>query len=121
MLTYPQPSKFVFDTTEKTFADQVIQASHQQPIMVDFWADWCSPCRMLTPVLEKAVEEYDGKWLLAKVEVDAGDNMRLAGHYKLRGFPTVLLFDKGEIVGRFSSAKPMHWVEEFLHQHLQLD
>lgn len=119
MLTYPQPSNYIFDTNEKTFEKQVIQASQTQPILVDFWAEWCSPCRMLTPVLEQLVKEYDGQWLLAKVEVD--DNMHLAGHYKLRGFPTVLLFDQREIIGRFSSAKPMHWVRDFVNQHLQAD
>jgi thioredoxin 1 len=112
-------TSFIFDTTEQDFDQQVIQASHQQPILVDFWADWCAPCRMLTPILEKLVDEYQGKWLLAKVEVD--DNMRLAGRYKLRGFPTVLVFDKGEISGRFSSAKPLHWVRDFIDQHLELD
>ncbi|MDM8545335.1 thioredoxin family protein [Candidatus Venteria ishoeyi] len=106
----------IFDVTEESFQKQVIEASHIKPILVDFWADWCAPCRMLTPILETAVAEYAGSWYLAKVEVD--DNMRLAGHYKLRGFPTVLLFKDGEIIGRFASAKPLHWVREFIDEHL---
>ena len=116
-----QPTRtksWVFDVDEPSFKSRVIEASHQTPILVDFWADWCAPCIMLTPVLEQAVAEYAGRWQLAKVEVDADDNMRLAGHYKLRGFPTVLLFHQGEVIGRFSSAKPLHWVREFLDQHL---
>ena len=107
----------IFDVTEKTFDSLVIEASHQQIVLVDFWADWCAPCRMLTPVLEKLVQQYQGQWLLAKVEVD--DNMHLAGNYQLRGFPTVLLFDKGEIIERFSGYKPHHWVSDLLNQNLQ--
>jgi len=108
---------WIFDATEQDFETLVIEASHKTPVLVDFWADWCMPCRMLTPVLEDLVAEDQGRWLLAKVEVD--DNMRLAGHYKLRGFPTILLFQQGEIKGRFSSAHPHHWVRQFLTEHLQ--
>lgn len=70
-------------------------------------------------MLEKLAAEYDGRFRLAKVEVDEGENMRLAGHYRLRGFPTVLLFRDGEEVARFASARPVHWVREFLDEHLQ--
>lgn len=112
------PSQFTFDTDEQHFKQQVVMSSYQQPILVDFWADWCAPCQMLTPVLEHLVEEHKGQWLLAKVEVD--DNMRLAGHYKLRGFPTVLLFDQGEVTARFNGAKPAHAIRDFLAQHLHL-
>jgi len=107
----------VFDTHLHDFERDVIEASRTRPIMVDFWADWCPPCRALTPVLERVVRLYEGKFVLAKVEVDEGDNMKLAGRYGLRGFPTVLLFVNGEIVGRFSSAKPEHWVREFVDEH----
>lgn len=110
----------IFDANLEHFDRDVIEASHNLPILVDFWADWCPPCRALTPVLERVIAHHAGKIQLAKVEVDEGANMKLAGRYGLRGFPTVLLFVRGEIVGRFSSAKPEHWVREFLSEHLDL-
>jgi thioredoxin 1 len=108
----------IFDTDLARFEQEVILASHDQPVLVDFWADWCPPCRMLTPVLEHAIQHYVGKLRMAKIEVDDGDNMKLAGRYAMRGFPTVLLFVKGELVARFSSAQSEHWVHEFLAEHL---
>lgn len=108
----------IFDVTEENFDELVIAASLQQAIMVDFWADWCPPCRALTPVLEKIVAEADCPAQLAKVEVD--DNMHLAGRYGLRGFPTVILFQDGEERGRFSGFKPQAEVETFIEQQLKL-
>jgi thioredoxin 1 len=105
----------IFDSTENDFDEHVIEASKRTPIMVDFWADWCPPCRALTPVLEKIVETGDLPVRLAKVEVD--DNMHLAGRYQLRGFPTVLLFINGEERGRFSGFKAENEVREFLAEH----
>jgi thioredoxin 1 len=97
------PYSHIFDVNETDFSEKVLEASHQQPVLVDFWADWCPPCRFLTPVLEKVTEGYRGEMLLAKVEVD--DNMHLAGRYQLRGFPTVILFIQGQEAGRFSGAR----------------
>ena len=108
----------IFDVNEPEFQAQVLDASHEQPILVDFWADWCPPCIVLTPVLERVINGYGGKIKLAKVEVDEGDNMRIAGRYGLRGFPTVILFDKGEEKGRFSSARPDGWVKNFIEESL---
>lgn len=99
------------------FEQHVIETSKTVPVLVDFWADWCPPCLALSPVLDRVVKAYEGKFILAKVEVDEGDNMKLAGRYGLRGFPTVLMFVGGEEVGRFASAKPEHWVREFVQQH----
>lgn len=107
----------IFDVTEDNFDELVLAASQQQAIMVDFWADWCPPCRALTPVLEKIVAEPDCPVQLAKVEVD--DNMHLAGRYGLRGFPTVILFQGGEERGRFSGFKPRAEVEYFIEQQLE--
>lgn len=107
----------IFDIHLHDFERDVLEAS--VPVMVDFWADWCSPCRALTPVLERVVNSLHGSVRLAKIEVDEGDNMKLAGRYSLRGFPTVILFGNGEELGRFSSAKPEHWVRQFLEDHLQ--
>jgi thioredoxin len=112
-------SPHVFDATEHNFSEVVIERSRTTPVMVDFWAEWCPPCLALTPVLERIVKHHDGAILLAKVEAD--DNMKLAGHYKLRGFPTVILFHRGEERGRFSGTKPERVVQEFLDEHLQTD
>jgi putative thioredoxin len=111
----------IFDTHLERFDHEVIEASRTQPILVDFWADWCPPCKALTPVLERVIAHYAGRIRMAKVEVDEGDNMKLAGRYSLRGFPTVLLFVGGEIVGRFASAKPEHWVREFIAEHANIE
>lgn len=108
----------IFDVNEPEFQAQVLEASKQHPILVDFWADWCPPCIVLTPVLERVVKGYAGALRLAKVEVDEGENMRLAGRYALRGFPTVLLIVNGEEKGRFSSARPDGWVKQFIDEHL---
>lgn len=111
----------IFDTDLEHFDRDVIAASHTRPILVDFWADWCAPCRALTPVLERIVTQHAGRIHMAKVEVDEGANMKLAGRYGLRGFPTVLLFVGGEIVGRFSSAKPDHWIRQFIAEHTDIE
>lgn len=102
----------VFDATEQNFEDKVLAASRRVPVMVDFWADWCPPCRALTPVLERMAAAMSGAVRLAKVEVD--DNMHLAGRYGLRGFPTVILFVAGEEAGRFSGYRPESQVRAFL-------
>jgi len=104
------------DVNENDFAERVLAASSHTPTLVDFWADWCPPCRVLTPVLERLVDEYAGRFVLAKVEAD--ENMKLAGRYKLRGFPTAILFVNGEPVDQFSGARPPDFVREFLDQHL---
>ncbi|HEY0721422.1 MAG TPA: thioredoxin domain-containing protein [Gammaproteobacteria bacterium] len=109
-------SPYIFDVDTDDFQQKVIEASHQQPVMVDFWADWCGPCLALSPVLDRVIPEYEGRVLLAKV--DADENMKLCGHYKLRGFPTVLLFVNGEEAERFSSARPAPFVREFIDRHL---
>lgn len=115
------PPDYIFDVDLDGFEAQVIEASKTTPVIVDFWADWCPPCRALTPVLDRVAHAMNGKLRLAKIEVDEGANMKLAGRYGLRGFPTVLLFVKGEIVGRFSSAKPEHWVREFIAEHTDIE
>ena len=108
----------IFDVNEAEFQTQVLDASQANPILVDFWADWCPPCIVLSPVLERVVNGYGGKIRLAKVEVDEGENMRLAGRYGLRGFPTVILLVNGEEKGRFSSARADGWVKQFIDEHL---
>jgi putative thioredoxin len=110
----------VLNTSLQSFDRDVIEASYRQPVLVDFWADWCSPCIVIAPVLEQVIDELDGKLHLAKLEVDAGDNMKLAGHYRVRGFPTLVLFNKGEELGRFSGAHPKHWIMKFIRERVDL-
>ena len=110
----------IFDIDLEYFEQRVIEASHQTPVMVDFWADWCSPCIVLAPIMDRVMVDYTGRVKLAKLEVDEGENMKLAGRYRVRGFPTVILFVDGAEVARFASAKPKHWIEDFLEQYLPL-
>jgi thioredoxin 1 len=115
------PKQHIVDVDLDSFQSVVIDASHGHPILVDFWADWCAPCHALSPHLERVIGELGGQILLAKVEVDEGENMRLAGHYRLRGFPTVILFQHGDERGRFSGARSSHQIRDWLREHLTGD
>ncbi|MCG8487553.1 MAG: thioredoxin domain-containing protein [Chromatiales bacterium] len=106
----------IYNVDEAGFDERVIRLSHQGPVLVDFWAEWCAPCISLAPALERVVNEYEGRIQLAKLEVD--DNMRLAGRYRLRGFPTVILFVGGEEKGRFHGSRASHWIREWIVEHL---
>lgn len=110
----------IFATDLHNFDEQVIKASHLKPILVDLWADWCSPCRVIAPILDKIVSEFDDQISIAKIEVDDGENMKIAGHYQVRGFPTIILFQYGEEQARFSGAKPLNFIRHFIEQHAQL-
>ncbi|MCG7984060.1 MAG: thioredoxin domain-containing protein [Candidatus Thiodiazotropha lotti] len=111
-----QNPPYIYNVDEAGFDEQVIQLSHQGPVLVDFWAEWCAPCISLAPALERVVSEYEGRMQLAKLEVD--DNMRLAGRYRLRGFPTVILFVDGEERGRFHGSRASHWIRVWIVEHL---
>jgi putative thioredoxin len=119
MKTENKRSEVIFDVDYHNFDQLVIQASHNKPVLVDLWAEWCSPCLVLAPILQQLIEEYGGEIVLGKVEVDKGDgeNMKLAGHYRVRGFPTVILFVDGEEKARFSGAKPLPFIRQFVDQH----
>jgi putative thioredoxin len=104
----------VFDARYEDFDASVIQPSHLTPVLVDLWAEWCSPCIVIAPVLQSLITEYSGRIRLARVEVDEGENMKLAGHYRVKGFPTVILFSHGEEQARFHGARPLHFLREFV-------
>jgi len=108
----------IYDVNEANFDQKVLTQSAQCPVLVDFWAQWCSPCLVLGPVLEAVIEAEQGRIALAKLEVD--DNMHLAGHYRVRGFPTVIAFVDAQEVARFSSAKPKRWIREFIAEHFPI-
>ena len=104
----------VVDVSESTFAQEVIERSQQVPVLVDFWAPWCGPCRALTPVLEDLAEKGTGKWVLAKVNSD--ENPRLAEQFGVRGIPNVKAFRDGQLVDEFTGALPRASIERFLER-----
>lgn len=109
--------KDIFTVSYEDFGEQVIDASQRRPILVDLWAEWCPPCLVIAPILEKLVLSSAGDIALAKLEVDIGENMKIAGHYKVRGFPTIIMFQNGDEQGRFSGARSTSYVEDFIAQH----
>ena len=104
------------DVTDATFETEVVERSRELPVVVDFWADWCGPCRALTPVLEQEVDSRDGAVVLAKVDVDA--NPSLSAAYRVQGIPAVKAFKDGRVVSEFVGARSPVAVAAFFDELL---
>ena len=111
-------SAFVFDVTEETFNNDVALRSRNTPVIVDLWADWCAPCKQLSPVLEKLAREAAGAWVLAKIDVDA--NPRLAQAFQAQSIPMVVAIIGGQMVDAFAGVMPEAQVKQWLSQVLSV-
>jgi putative thioredoxin len=107
----------VFDVAQQTFEAEVLQASLTTPILVDFWATWCEPCKTLGPMLEKLAAEFNGAFRLGKVDVDS--QQELAGMFGIKSIPTVMLVKDGQVLDGFAGALPEGQLREFLLRHVQ--
>ncbi len=106
-----------FDTTFENFTDQVLEASKQVPILVDFWAPWCGPCQSLMPVLMSLADQYNGSFRLAKVNID--EQQQLAQQFAVRSVPTVKLFKNGQAVDGFTGALPESAIRSLLDKYIE--
>ena len=111
------PNPAVLDVTASTFEKEVIARSRTTPVLVDFWATWCGPCRTLSPVLEKLAAEAQGAWTLAKVDIDKAPE--LADAFGIQSVPTVALLAGGKVVDGFVGAQPESRIREILAKHLK--
>lgn len=110
------PSPHIFVATQDNFEAEVLEGSFDTPVLVDFWAPWCGPCKMLMPLLEKVVNEANGRVRLAKVNTD--EEMAVAGSFGIRSLPTVVLFKDGRPVDGFMGAQPEGAIRALLAKHL---
>lgn len=109
-------SPFIFDIDESNYEQIVIRGSHQVPILVDFWATWCQPCQVLMPLLAKLADEYNGRFVLAKINTE--EQQAIAAQFGIRSIPTVKLFRNGAPIDEFAGALPEAQIRAFLDKHL---
>ena len=105
-----------FELTDANFEAEVIEKSKTQPVLVDFWAPWCGPCRMLGPVLDELSDEMGDKIVIGKLNVD--ENNQKAGEYKIMGIPAMKLFKDGKIIEEFTGVQPKGIIKDVLEKHL---
>ena len=110
--TAPDSLATIFEATEDNFEEVVVMRSRHKPILLDIGAEWCAPCRVLGPLLQRLSTAYDGRFLLANV--DADENMRIAGRHKVRGFPTVIAYSHGVEINRFHSSQTEGFLRRFI-------
>ena len=106
----------VSSVTDSTFQAEVIDASNTQPVMVDFWAEWCRPCHMLAPTVAEIAHDYEGKLKVMKLNVD--EAMNSAGRFNIRGIPTLLVFKNGQVVEQIVGAVPKDQITKALERHI---
>jgi putative thioredoxin len=110
-------SPYVVTVTAANFEQVVLEGSREHPVLVDFWADWCAPCRQLMPILARLADEFAGAFILAKVDTEA--EQELAAHFGIRSLPTVQLFKQGQPVDQFMGALPEAQIRDFLNRHIE--
>jgi putative thioredoxin len=104
------------EVNDKNFEKEVIEKSKDVPVLVDFWADWCGPCKILNPIMEKIAEEYDGRLIVAKADVEK--THKISDKYNVLSIPCIKIFKNGKVEDGFVGARPAEEIKEFIKENL---